>query len=477
MTGGSCIHGLAPIAALLVMLGGCSRESARDEAGDVQAMVSSDVAAAALSDPGALPATVEQYWSGAAPCLAPASSVDEIAARTLATLERYSEPATQLPNGLRFSQRPRILVEAFDRLTGEMPRRELARLVAGCQTVYCAANRVFGEPNGLRILYLFVRYRYNASHWADRSAQPWTSEELADIILAFEDLPDGAAPFYAQALRPLVHEARYHKVDRMFPANAGQIVAISAASAKVGIRTTDDWRRMPQHHRRAAIFHELAHDFFRQQGRLLRTEVVWARAMAADELFRRNSGRRTSAVSQYALANPDEDFAESAVAYRYAPELILKRAPNRARVLRTWLFDGMRYDNPAGCAPSASYSNRAATAAFNIIPQLDLTADQIAIVVADCQWRLRDDASRSRVTNGRLCIGRELYRVAMAASLQQSFPGHDPMNMALVKSRVANDPFLEFTFGSIDDSRVLALTDRRALKSCGPTCHEDGRLR
>lgn len=477
MPGLSGLRSVPRVAAiLLATLAACSEAPETQPGSGTQALTAPQALTRTGPETADLPTTVEEYWSGAAQCLVPATTVDQLAAATLATLERYSEPVGATATGLRFAQRPRVLVEAFDDLTSEMPEREIRRLAAGCQTVYCAVNRVFGEPNGLRILYLYARFRYNASHWADRSAAPWTSEELADIILAFEDLPDGVAPFYAQGARPLVHEARYDRIARLFPTGSDTIVAVSSASSKIGIRAAGGWQHLAQHRRRAAIFHELAHDFYRQQARLLRPDVVWARAMASDEIYRRNTGRATSAVSRYALAGPEEDFAESAAAYRYAPELILKRAPNRARVLRSWLFDGMRYDTPEGCAPAASVSHRAATSAFNLIPQLDLTPSEVAVVVTECQWRLRDDASRHRVTNGRLCVGRELYRVALAKSLQRSFAGGDALSAALVKSRTANDQFLEYRFGGIEDSRVLSLTDRRALKSCGPTCHEDGRL-
>ena len=253
-------------------------------------------------------------------------------------------------------------------------------------------------------------------------------------------------------------------------------MAISDASSKVGIRATGAWESFPQHNRRAAIFHELAHDFFRHQRQLLPADRLWQQATVADEAFRRNTGRPTSSVSQYARTGLDDDFAESAVAYRYAPELILKRAPNRARLLRTWLFDGLSYDRPEACAASRSRTVRAANIAFDMIPKLELDPSDVAVVVSQCQWLLQDDQSKRRVTHGRLCVGRELYRVALAQSLRASLPANDPISGALLKARTANTEFVEHSFGTVDDARVMALTSRQGIRACGSACHVNGRI-
>ncbi|MCA3255052.1 MAG: hypothetical protein INF91_05500, partial [Alphaproteobacteria bacterium] len=328
----------------LLALAACSGRAGGPEARDVQALVSP--ASAALPESRLLPPTVETYWAGTAQCLVPASQVDAAAAQALAVLERYSEPSSKQIAGLRLVQRPRVLVDALDELTSEVPAAELRRVAGDCPSVYCVMNRLFGQPQGLRILYLYVHYRYNASYLSDRSARRWSADELADLILAFEDMPDGVLPFYQQAYRPLLLAAKDGDIARMLPGATGTVVAISDASAKVGIRATGAWASFPQHTRRAAIFHELAHDFFRHQRQLIPADRLWMQATVADEAFRRTTGRATSSVSQYARSNLGDDFAESAVAYRYAPELIMKRAPNRARLIRTWLFDGLSYDSP-----------------------------------------------------------------------------------------------------------------------------------
>ena len=46
------------------------------------------------------------------------------------------------------------------------------------------------------------------------------------------------------------------------------------------------------------------------------------------------------------------NFAESVAAYRYMPELLAARAPNRYAFLRDTVFLGAEYADEAGCRPS-----------------------------------------------------------------------------------------------------------------------------
>ena len=460
-------------AVLLCGLAACNPDAPSSTAlqsNPAQGMISGRSAAGTVGSV-AFPATVEEYWSGRGHCLEPADRIDDRAEASIKLIQRYSEPVTRRVGDVRFVQRPAVLVEALRELTSQMPAETLAKFASDCPTVHCAITRIFGNPQGLRLLYLMVRYRYNASHWADRHAVPWTGQELADILLALGDLPPAATPFYDQRLRSLVHEAQHERLKSLFPITSGEMVAISSSSDSVGIRTTYRWHLMPQHQRRAAMFHELAHDFLRQQRSIVDADAIWYKAMAADEVFREKTGRFSSTVSRYASESLDEDFAESVVAYRYAPELMKGRTPNRANLLKVWYFDGLSYDAPASCRFERGRSQIAAHNAIATLPSHRMSDKAVLAAVATCQKLLTDDQSRYRVTRGRLCIGREIFRDAMADELQALFELEGPLTRALVEGRQDNNPFLQMSFGAIGDARIMALTDRRALATCGGGCH------
>lgn len=421
----------------------------------------------------AIPATIAEYWSGRGRCLLTADNLDQTARQNLAVLERYSAPAKVSAIGLQLDQSPQLLIRAFVKLTRNVPAADMRRLVGDCRTVYCAMARIFGEPAGLRILYLYLRYNYNASHLAYPDTRAWTAIELGDLILALQDMPDSIAPFYLQPVRALVGEADHGRIAAHFPSGQPNIVAFADRSSALGIRTFAAWNGLPQHSRRAAMFHELAHDFFRQQSLLVDAQGIWRRAMAEDAALQARLGHRAMGVSAYAEQSIFEDFAESAVAYRYAPELILEHQPNRAKLLKIWMFDELSYESQAACQPARSLTNRAAVAAFQRMPELDISPGTRAAIVNECQRLMRDTADAMRVTAGRLCVGRELYRVALSKSLQQILGNNDALDR--ITARRANRQFLDHGFGSIDNARILALTDAKALKNCGATCHGPGK--
>jgi hypothetical protein len=420
-----------------------------------------------------LPDTIEMAWDGAAPCTLPAGELDASVAAGLATLARYADPVSRRVHSVSFRGQPRLLVDGFTVLTSKATAAQLAA-AAGCADVPCAVRRIFGEVEGPRLLYLLVRYRYNASHLADASARPWPAEDLADILLALSDLPPATVPFSQLPIRPLVREARYDRIRDLYPGPPETIIAINVPAAREGIRAAGMWDSLPPPARRAAIFHEVAHDFFRVQIRRSDAQRTWARAMRADALLALAQGRDSGAVSAYAGQSPEEDFAESAAAYRYLPQLIAERAPNRARLLRAWYFDGLSYQTDAQCDPERSRSQMASRAAVEGLPTYRMPDAAVLGAVDECAARLADDASRTRVTHGRLCIAKAIYRASFASQLAAAGPPADPTLAALLRDRAANEPFLEEQVGRLDDHEVMAITDRRSTAACGGACHPGG---
>lgn len=289
-----------------------------------------------------LPPTVEAYWQGDAACLAEASDIDAVAETSLRILCRYSPPVNRTVHGIRLRQQPKILVDALVALPRKLPT---GSKLAGtyCESVECVARANFGDPQGLWLLHLLVRYRYNASHLAEVDAVAASPEELRDLLLAAGDFPASVLPMRDADERPIVIDGSDKHTDRGGFAFSSVVLAISGAPKDVGIRAQSEWTRLAPHTRRAVIFHELSHDWLRNQRRYLDADAVWRRAMVTDSVFQKNTGRPFSVVSAYAEANLDEDFAQSATAYRYTPELLIQRAPNRARLLKDWMFDGLSY--------------------------------------------------------------------------------------------------------------------------------------
>lgn len=213
------------------------------------------------------------------------------------------------------------------------------------------------SPRDQRLAYMKDRYGYTGSSAASGNVSGWSAADLDELLVTLSDLPANAAPFDDEVLRPLVFDEHFHpNGSGVALVNGATLIAYDGPS---GIRVVGAWRALPQQARRVAIFHELAHEFLRQRGAYFNWRPHWDAAVRADEAFARQNGFDTDRVSTYAAASVAEDFAESAAAYRYMPLRLKQRAPNRYKLLKTWMFDGLEYVSSSACAADAAKSERA----------------------------------------------------------------------------------------------------------------------
>jgi hypothetical protein len=423
-------------------------------------------------DSRAMPQTVETYWQGAAACLRPASSLEADISAGLARMTRFSPLETRTVRGLRFENRPRILIDAFEALVGRAPPAKLAA-AADCQTVSCAVARIFGQKEGDRILFLYLRYGYNASHLIDPDeAVAWDVDELSDLLLALGDFPAATIPFHGAGARPLLEEAKADKIATAAGLAPSQVIAVNEDARGGGIRVGPNWERQGQPARRSAIFHEVAHDYFRVKAGEANTLRLWQGAMLADAVWARNT-RRPLAASQYAMTSVPEDFAESAVAYRYAPELLKIRAPRRYDLLRRSLFDGLEYTDDGSCAPTHSYTQRALGAAQALMGFSRLSDAEATAAMSSCFDVTQAPSGPHKLTVGRACMGREVLRATLRANLSLILAPNDPVDRELLVDRLSNDPFLIEATASLADDDLLQATRAARRAQCGSSCHTD----
>jgi hypothetical protein len=236
--------------------------------------------------------------------------------------------------GRDLGRQPRAVANALRRLIADRGARA-AVAASACDTPACAMDAVYGAGIGARLLHLYVDYGFNGSHRGRAAARAWTVDELDAVIAAAAD-----APLAPQARERLL--LRDERIERYRSAlaitdPAETIVAINGGG-DIGLRFGEAWAALPPGQRRAAALHEFAHEIARTRGKAEGWSSRWADAAMADAFLARRAGLPTSRVSRYAMTNMAEDFAESVVAYRYAPELLKSRAPNRMRFLREVVF-------------------------------------------------------------------------------------------------------------------------------------------
>ena len=299
------------------------------------------------ADPGY--STIAETWDGRAACLdTRETSLGLQLAPHLAEGGVDAEVA-----GFDLKDQPAEAVAAFRALTRQLDR-DIARgrapaPASSCQDVVCAMSALVGPDLGPRMLLLAMRYGYMTSDLGARADRRWTAAELDVVLAAAADLPQDWFSPEGGAYRILLHRntEAVVRMGAMAPAS-GYLVAL-AGEGYPGVLVADGWDRIDLLQRRVVMVHELAHELSRKAPKRWRS--AWWRAAKADRALGRASGA-ASAVSVYADTDLGEDFAESVAAYRYMPELLAARAPNRYAFLRDTVFLGAEYADEAGCRPS-----------------------------------------------------------------------------------------------------------------------------
>ncbi|MCA3254840.1 MAG: hypothetical protein INF91_04390 [Alphaproteobacteria bacterium] len=288
--------------------------------------------------------------------LAPADHGPRPLAKPVNATSADDEAAPLRFAGRNLGRQPRAVATALRRMIASSGGRA-AVAASACDTPVCAMDAVFGAGVGERLLRLYVDYGFNGSHLGRAGTRAWTADELDAVLAAAADAPLATGGRERLLLRD-------EKLDRYRSAlaitdPAETIVAING-SGEVGLRFGPAWAALPQGQRRAAALHEFAHELARTRGKAEGWSSAWADAALADAFLARRAGLPTSRVSRYAMTNLAEDFAESVVAYRYAPELLRSRAPNRMRFLREVVF------RESGAQVAAAIATQSAQAASSM---------------------------------------------------------------------------------------------------------------
>jgi hypothetical protein len=405
------------------------------------------------------------------PCLRPAEKLDAEVRAGLERITRFAPLETRTVRGLRLESHPRNLIDAYEALVARAPAAALAP-AADCRTVSCAVGRVFGEREGDRILYLLLRYGYNASHFGEADAEAWDVDELGDLLLALGDFPAATIPFHGMGARPLVEQAKVDKLATAAGLAPAQVVALNEESNKLGIRVGPVRESQPQAMRRASIFHEVAHDYFRAKSGEADSLKRWTGAMLADAVWARNT-QRPLAASGYAASSIAEDFAESASAYRYAPELLKLRAPKRYELLRRGLFDGLEYTAAESCDPAKSYTARATAAARALMGFTRMSATDAEAAMQACLDSVHAEGGAHALTVARACMGREVLRVALRSNLSLIMSPTDPVDRELLIDRLSNQPYMTEAAAALSEADLVDATAAARRNQCGGACHVD----
>lgn len=193
-----------------------------------------------------------------------------------------------------------------------------------CRSVLCALEQYYGKKIPLRMLYIYAKYGITISPLSatqHSNYQNWKLSEVNDLLIALESIPPTLLPFKDR------HLLRFRNgyTLKAYGPRSGVI-----ANARIDV--FELWNYLPKTERIATLIHEIGHVL----GSALDDLPAW-------------KNLPQNYVSKYAQTNFAEDFAESFLAYRVAPNYLKKISPQKYNFIRQNLFKGLEFTSSKNC--------------------------------------------------------------------------------------------------------------------------------
>ncbi|MDG0815570.1 hypothetical protein [Bdellovibrio svalbardensis] len=325
-------------------------------------------------------------------------------------------------NGISFKDEDPAMIQLFrDLNTYDYSMKDKPPLAfnSKCDKVLCAAKEIFGDKEGLQLLYMLKRHGFNGSALRTKNASSWKANELDDVLTALGDYPDSLYPIqYNRKLSHFTRGMSYHS-------DPDAVIANSV------MEVFDSWNKMTQPERQQTFLHELGHVIAQQKN--LDSSAEWYKLAGWTEKVSQKNGSRfveyeqtdkSHSVSEYAQTNPSEDFAETVVAYRFDGANMKQKHPDKYAYIKEHVFDGKEYLDAKSCTSSltkteqikqandASYAN--ALAYVKTHPMTSFADDQI---VEDAQTRCLDSMMKAlahEISETETCTTRALKEIQLS---------------------------------------------------------------
>ena len=268
----------------------------------------------------------------------------------------------------------RFLLTARNELAQDDPTTQ-RQFTSTCQKVECVTRELFGDT-ALETLYLQRRYGFNASHHAYPRSVKWKKSELRSAMVGILDFPASHFPLWKS--RPFT---------RFLPGQLPSPNYVSASAAESNVRFFDRWAANREGSRQQTALHEIAHAIAAESG--IDKSPEWRalsgwQVQANSPMFSEKPTDRESVVSGYGRFNALEDFAESAVAYRYNPRALLVRSPEKYEFIKHTVFDGVEYLTPLTCQDTTRTSDLMASAALQGLTQWNPSPEELRRLAKPC---------------------------------------------------------------------------------------------
>ena len=261
-------------------------------------------------------------------------------------IKAHSEGVTEEKtiNGVTLKDDPRML-KMFERLTTNYqdiknPKnfQTLFSINPDCNKVACAMTKIWGANYSKQLSYVYLRFGFNSSEYSFPNATRFNESEMDDILIALKDFPSAMGPLGEGGNRQLTRYTR-GKWDPEFR---------PGTFATSDVQVYDPWTKTSSWERQQTIFHEVTHMLTEKETLDISQEWLGLSGWEGSDDTSWTASKRTCMVGKYGSKNPYEDFAETAVAYRYNPSRLYKGCPEKYQYMKRF-FKGAEYFGEASC--------------------------------------------------------------------------------------------------------------------------------
>lgn len=288
----------------------------------------------------ALPYAAMDHHVAQAPCKTTKPITLEEIKKYLLQRAATSEKTSLTLKGITLQNEAKVLVNALQKLITNQevingfeygtPTPFKVTFTTKCTKVICAATQIWGEELGLKLIYIFLKYGFNASEYAFSDADRLHLDEMNDILMALNDLPKNVT--------------QYFKNQQLSRYSRGYTLAMyknDAVLANARIHLFDLWSEKSSMERNQTLVHEIGHNM----EDLLGLEAQW-KLLAGWKSTSTSSG---CMISQYGETNSAEDFAETFTMYRYRADALKALCPKKYAFMKDKVFKGKEYTSVASC--------------------------------------------------------------------------------------------------------------------------------
>jgi len=265
-------------------------------------------------------------------------SLSEIKAYLDLRAAKQAKTSGEVASGVTLQNETAETIDALHWMLKELPASRLPSIQA-CDSASCVTNALWGDELGTKLSYLMVRFGLNASEYGIRSVSRFSLDQLNVLIQAVHDLPNFMLPFGRNIPFNLLH------YDPRF-----RFQAVSNAT----ITFFNGWENATPEMKQYATMHELSHRMaYRSTSYYLDLQKDWlalgdwSRTKDVKNPWQHGAGK--CFISGYSEQAPDEDFAETASAYRYAAKRLQQTCPLKYAYMKEKVFQGVEYLNDASC--------------------------------------------------------------------------------------------------------------------------------